>query len=224
LLCSSETAFKRWEGIPLTQEEEGEFQKLQKLSLHLPLEQSSEEDDSHIFEPLNTQEIRQVMIRSMITVPVETQEKDEPPEFESLREKVIADFPEVFRNSLFPEPPVRGLYGYATIELKPDAVPQRQKSFTMHGVRGEVYKKIVQDWKDKFFFEPVVGRSEWGCQGFPVPKKSAEFPWRGVVDLRGPNSQMRHCNFPLPKIEDILIRQGGNQMFSILDLKKAFHQ
>ena len=44
------------------------------------------------------------------------------------------------------------------------------------------------------------------------------------MDLSGPNSQMRHCNFSLPEIEDILILQGWNQIFSILDLKKAFHQ
>ncbi len=94
----------------------------------------------------------------------------------------------------------------------------------MHGERGEAYKKICMEWKEKNFIEPLVGRSEWGCQGFPVPKKSADFPWRGVVDLRGPNSQTRSCNYPLPKIEDILVKQGGNQMFSILDLKKAFHQ
>ena len=42
--------------------------------------------------------------------------------------------------------------------------------------------------------------------------------------MRGPNSQTRRHNYPLPRIEDILVKQGANQMFSILDLKQAFHQ
>ena len=46
----------------------------------------------------------------------------------------------------------------------------------------------------------------------------------GVVDMRGPNSQTRHVYFPLPKIEDLLLKQGRCQIFSILDLKMAFHQ
>ena len=42
--------------------------------------------------------------------------------------------------------------------------------------------------------------------------------------MRGPNSQMRRVTFPLPKIEDLLLKQGKAQIFSILDLKLAFHQ
>ena len=42
--------------------------------------------------------------------------------------------------------------------------------------------------------------------------------------MRGPNGQTRRCNYPLPCIEDILVKQGACHIFSILDLKKAFHQ
>ena len=42
--------------------------------------------------------------------------------------------------------------------------------------------------------------------------------------MRGPNSQTRNCNYPLPCIEDILVKQGKNFMFSVLDLRQAFHQ
>ena len=70
------------------------------------------------------------------------------------------------------------------------------------------------------------GRCEWLCQGFPVPKKAkeGEFAWRGVVDLRGPNSQTRRDNYHLPRIDDLLVKQGVNKMFSIIDLTEAFHQ
>ena len=95
----------------------------------------------------------------------------------------------------------------------------------MHGERKEALEKITQEWIDKKFIEPATAQNaEWLSQTFPVPKKSATFPWRGVVDMRGPNSQTRRCNYPLPKIEDILVKHGGNQIFTILDLKQAFHQ
>ena len=64
---------------------------------------------------------------------------------------------------------------------------------------------------------------DWASVTFVVPKKEPG-QWRGVVDMRGPNSQTRHVNFPLPKIEDLLLKQGKCQIISILDLKMAFHQ
>ena len=95
----------------------------------------------------------------------------------------------------------------------------------MHGERRDAYAKVTQDWLDKGFIEPPpTGKSEWIVQGFVVPKKSADFPWRGVVDLRGPTGETRRESYPLPKIEDLLVKQGGCTMFSILDLTQGFHQ
>ncbi len=42
--------------------------------------------------------------------------------------------------------------------------------------------------------------------------------------MRGINSQSRRVNYPLPKIEDLLIKQGNKHIFSIINLKQAFHQ
>ena len=36
---------------------------------------------------------------------------------------------------------------------------------------------------------------------------------RELLEVRGPNSQTRHVNFPLPKIEDLLLKQGKCQVF-----------
>ena len=59
---------------------------------------------------------------------------------------------------------------------------------------------------------------------FSGTKKSVTFPWRVVVDVRGPNSQTEKCNYPLPIIEDVLVKMGGGHIFSKIDLKQAFHQ
>ena len=152
--------------------------------------------------------------------------KGQPSKVTEYRERFLKEFEgTVFRDSVFPDPPVRGQYGYAFIPLKEGAVPTRAKPFFMHGERKEALEKITQEWLDRKFIEPATIKNvEWLSQTFPVPKKSATFPWRGVVDMRGPNSQTRRCNYPLPKIDDILVKHGGSHLFSILDLKQAFHQ
>jgi hypothetical protein len=155
----------------------------------------------------------------------EEEEDEDEGKLRLLREEIQQKYEgTVFRSTVYPDPPVRGPYGYAFIPLKEGATPTRQKPFFMHGERKEALEKITQDWINMKFIEPATTKnSEWLSQTFPVPKKSPDFPW-GVVDMRGPNSQTRRCNYPLPKIEDILVKHGGNQMFSILDLKQAFHQ
>ena len=68
-------------------------------------------------------------------------------------------------------------------------MPTRSRPFVMHGERHEAMLKITQDWIDhKFIERPESGGSEWLSATFPVPKKSPDFPWRGLVDMRGPNS------------------------------------
>ena len=42
--------------------------------------------------------------------------------------------------------------------------------------------------------------------------------------MRGVNSQTKRCSYPLPNIENILVKQGKNMIFSIVDIRQAFHQ
>ena len=58
----------------------------------------------------------------------------------------------------------------------------------------------------------------------PGSEKVGNISLEGVVDMRGVNSQTRACNYPLPNIETILVKQGQNKIFSIMDLRQAFHQ
>ena len=73
---------------------------------------------------------------------------------EELRNQILEDYKETaFRKELWPDPPLRGTYGMATIPLKEGAVPFTAKAFCMHGERAEAYKKVVQDWLDRGFIE-----------------------------------------------------------------------
>jgi len=143
---------------------------------------------------------------------------------ENLREKIVKEYTgTVFRDKLPPNPGPRGRYGVAYIPLKENAQPTWQRPFAMHGEKEEAYKKIVDGWLEEDLIErPTKMGVEWCSAGFPVPKKSETFPWRGVVDVRGPNSQTRKCNYPIPLIEEVLVKQGGCHIFSKLDLKQAF--
>ena len=38
------------------------------------------------------------------------------------------------------------------------------------------------------------------------------------------NTQLRGCEFPLPVIEDLFVKQAGNQLWTLLDLEGGFHQ
>ena len=143
-----------------------------------------------------------------------------------LREKIVAEYTGVvFMDKLPPNPGPRGRYGLAYIPLKENAQPTWQRPFAMKGPKEEAYAKIVEEWMAQDLIEkPTKSGIEWCSAGFPVPKKSDTFPWRGVVDVRGPNSQTRKCNYPLPLIEDVLVKQGGCHIFSKIDLKQVFHQ
>ena len=159
---------------------------------------------------------------------IEVSEKEFPEieRVEELRKKIIQEFTgTVLCDKLPKEQPIRGRYGCAYIPLKDDAVPTQQRPFAMHGDKLKAYEKIAQDWIDSGFIErPTKMGIEWSSAGFPVPKKSDTFPWRGVVDVRGPNSQTRKCNYPIPLIEEMLVKHGGSHIYSKLDLKQAFHQ
>ena len=135
---------------------------------------------------------------------------------EELRENLVTEYAEtVFRPKLYPNPGPRGNFGVAKIPLKENAKPTWSRPYPMQGEKLEAYKKIVEDWIAQDLIErPKKEGIVWCSAGFPVPKKSVVFPWRGVVDVRGPNSQTNKCNYPLPIIEDILVQMGEGHIFS----------
>jgi hypothetical protein len=209
--------------------EDNAFLKLAKMGLGVQDPEDPDQvsflNDSEmelIFEKLHVPKEKK-WIRRLIRAE-EDSEKEEVAEL--YRANIHRDYDgTALRDTLIPGTHERGMFGFAYIPLKEGAVPTRQKPIVVHGEKHDAYVKVVEDWLEKGFIErPWRKGIEWLSAGFVVPKKSADFPWRGVVDLRGPNSQTVRCNYPLPCIEDILVKQGANQMFSIMDLKQAFHQ
>jgi len=81
--------------------------------------------------------------------------------------------------------------------------------------------ELVQQWVKDGKVES--GMSEWSSPAFVVAKKGTS-KWRGVVDFRALNEATVPDSYPLPRIDDMLVRFGQKAMFSIMDLKDAFHQ
>ena len=67
------------------------------------------------------------------------------------------------------------------------------------------------------------GVSAWSSPSFPVPKKKPG-EYRFVVDYRAVNDATVTDAHPLPRIEDILQRQGRFKVWSVLDMKDGYHQ
>ena len=67
------------------------------------------------------------------------------------------------------------------------------------------------------------GKSAWSSPAFPVPKKKPG-EYRLVVDYRALNDATVADAHPLPRIEDILQRQGKHVVWTVLDMKDGYHQ
>ena len=141
---------------------------------------------------------------------------------ENARTRLFSDYTgTVFDTKTGGDPPVRGPYGEAEIILKPDARPVKQKMFHIQGERRSAWVKLTDEIIKDGKIEP--GISPWNSPSFPVPKKKPG-EYRLVEDFRRLNDNTVDDAHPLPRIEDILQRQGVFKIWSVLDLKDGYHQ
>ena len=125
------------------------------------------------------------------------------------REAIMRDYEgTVFSETTPGNPPVRGPLGEAEIHLQPGAIPRKQRPFTLVGERRDATISILQDLLRQGKVEE--GMSEWSSPAFPVPK-STPHTFRLVCDYRALNAVTETCSYPLPKIEEILQRQGNSR-------------
>ena len=115
----------------------------------------------------------------------------------------------------------RGLDGWAKLELKEGSKPVAFSPIRAVGLREEALKDRVPGFEKRGWIEE--SKSPWVAIRFLVPKHGAN-KWRLVIDYQYLNSCLEGHEFPLPVIEDLLQRQHGNHLWTILDLEDGFHQ
>jgi hypothetical protein len=152
----------------------------------------------------------------------ETCEKVETDLAKTLREKLLEEFGKTSLSGIYQrDPPTRGPYGEAEIWLKPDAKPVSRPPFRMYGERFEALDKLVREAQEAGKLESGVG--SWNTPVFPIPKKTPG-QYRLVQDLRPQNEATLKDGHPLPRIGDIVQRQGKYRVWTTMDLVDGFHQ
>ena len=92
------------------------------------------------------------------------------------------------------------------IKLKPDAEPYHGKPFPVPRIHELMFKQEL----DRLEYLKVikkVNRSQWGTPIFLIPKKDSTV--RFISDFRDMNKRILCQPYPMPKIQDLLLRLEG---------------
>jgi hypothetical protein len=130
---------------------------------------------------------------------------------------LLDEFADVFRE---PSglPPDRG-DGHVVM-LKEGAQPPYQRPYRLSLQQEEEARKQVKEMLAKGWIEP--SNSPFGSPLLFVPKPDGTL--RMVIDYRQLNALTVRDRYPLPRIDDMLDRLHGRQVFSALDLISGYYQ
>ena len=106
------------------------------------------------------------------------------------------------------------------IELKDGATPYHARPYPIP----KAYEKTLRSEVDRLCREKVlkkVNRSEWGAPSFIIPKKDGTV--RFINDFRELNKRIKRKPFPIPKIQDLLLKLEGFQYATSLDLNMGYY-
>lgn len=85
----------------------------------------------------------------------------------------------------------------------------------------------VNEWLSKGWIEKSMKGNPWAFPLMAAPKKDALGGMTAVrvcVHLRALNALPKNESYPIPRIQDLLMRHGGNKYFATLDQADSYHQ
>jgi hypothetical protein len=106
------------------------------------------------------------------------------------------------------------------IELKPDAKPYHARAYPIPKIHEKTLRMEVERLC-KIGVLKRVNRSEWAAPTFIIPKKDGTV--RFISDFRELNKRIRRKPYPLPKIQDLLLKLEGFQYATSLDLNMGYY-
>ena len=106
------------------------------------------------------------------------------------------------------------------IELKEGIKPYHAKPFPIPRIHEETLKKEVERLV-KIGVLKRINNSEWAAPTFIIPKKNGTV--RFISDFRELNKRIRRKPFPIPKIQDLLLKLEGFKYATSLDLNMGYY-
>lgn len=106
------------------------------------------------------------------------------------------------------------------LELQEDAKPYHARPFPVPKIHEDTLKKEVERLC-KLGVLRKVNRSEWAAPTFIIPKKNGTV--RFISDFRELNKRIKRKPFPIPKIQDLLMKLEGFTYASSLDLNMGYY-
>ena len=110
--------------------------------------------------------------------------------------------------------------GAYEIELQPDATPYHARAFPIPHIHTATLKLEVERLVKAGVLKQV-NQSEWAAPTFIIPKKDGSV--RFISDFRELNKRIKRKPFPIPKIQDMLLKLEGFQYATSLDLNMGYY-
>ena len=154
----------------------------------------------------------------------QTESAAEPPaeavesKFQQQIAAVLDKYPVMDPKAVMPFPKEREVSHQ--IELEPGAKPPSKRPYRLSPLEQDELKKQLEELTNRGYIRP--SSSPYGAPVLFVKKKDGSM--RLCVDYRALNAvTVKNC-YPLPKIDELLDRLHGAQVFSKLDLAQGYHQ
>jgi hypothetical protein len=106
------------------------------------------------------------------------------------------------------------------IELKPNVTPYHARAFPIPKIHEQTLRKEVQRLCELGVLTRI-NHSEWGAPTFIIPKKDGSV--RFISDFRELNKCIKRKPYPIPQIQDILLKLEGFQYATSLDLNMGYY-
>ena len=106
------------------------------------------------------------------------------------------------------------------LRLKKDAQPYHAKAYPISKSL-ETKVKIEIQRLCKLGVLKKVNHSQWAAPNFVIPKKDETI--RFISDFRELNKRIQRQPFPIPKIQDLLLKLEGFQWATSLDLNMGYY-
>ena len=106
------------------------------------------------------------------------------------------------------------------IEVRPDATPYHARAYPIPKVHTDTLKVEVDRLCEAGVLKRV-NRSEWAAPTFIIPKKDGSV--RFISDFRELNKRIKRKPYPIPKIQDMLMKLEGFKYATSLDLNMGYY-